>query len=122
MVRGRADVLHGERQFDVVTSRAVAPLTQLLEWSMPLVAPEGALVALKGSSAAEEIEAARAVLRRYRCGEPELLELGVSTGLPTTQAVRVAWEDPASVGWPLPRRQPARARAGSRKRRPHRGR
>ena len=42
--------------FDVVTSRAVAPLERLLQWSMPLVAPHGALVAMKGSSVAEEIE------------------------------------------------------------------
>src|SRR4051812_26987441 len=39
VVRGRADALHGERTFDVVTSRAVAPLDRLLGWSMPLVSP-----------------------------------------------------------------------------------
>ena len=40
VTRGRAEQLHGVRRFDVVTSRAVAPLTRLLEWSMPLVTPE----------------------------------------------------------------------------------
>src|SRR4051812_42705469 len=50
VVRGRADSLHGKRIFDAVTSRAVAPLGRLLEWSMPLVAPDGALVAMKGAS------------------------------------------------------------------------
>ena len=39
VVRGRAEALHGERVFDVVTSRALAPLDRLLAWSMPLVAP-----------------------------------------------------------------------------------
>ena len=39
VVRGRAEDLHGVRTFDVVTSRAVAPLERLLQWSMPLVAP-----------------------------------------------------------------------------------
>ena len=53
VVRGRAESLHGRRRFDVVTSRAVAPLGRLLDWSMPLVAPTGALVAMKGSSVAE---------------------------------------------------------------------
>ena len=57
-MRGRADALHGERTFDVVTSRAVAPLERLLGWSMPLVAPTGALVAMKGTSVEDEIEAA----------------------------------------------------------------
>ena len=51
--------LHGSATFDVVTSRAVAPLERLLGWSMPLVRRTGALVAMKGSSVAEEIEAAR---------------------------------------------------------------
>ncbi len=37
VVRGRAEELHGARTFDVVTSRAVAPLERLLAWSMPLV-------------------------------------------------------------------------------------
>ena len=50
-------------RFDVVTSRAVAPLDRLLGWSMPLVAaPDGVLVAMKGDSAEDEIVAARAIL------------------------------------------------------------
>ena len=67
VVRGRAEALHGERTFDVVTARALAPLERLLGWGMPLVAPHGALVAMKGSSAGEEIEAAAPVLHRLRC-------------------------------------------------------
>src|SRR6478735_6373583 len=76
VVRGRADALHGSRTFDVVTSRAVAPLERLLGWSMPLVAPSGALVAMKGSSVAEEIDTAREELARWGCAEPEVVELG----------------------------------------------
>ena len=37
VVRDRAEQLHGTRRFQVVTSRAVAPLPRLLAWSMPLV-------------------------------------------------------------------------------------
>lgn len=101
VVRGRADALHGSRTFDVVTSRAVAPLDRLLEWSMPLVAPTGALVAMKGSNVAEEIEAAWPVLDRWRCGEPEVLTLGAGVLVHSTHALRVAWADPSRVGWPL---------------------
>ena len=101
VVRGRADALHGSRTFDVVTSRAVAPLDRLLEWSMPLVAPTGALVAMKGSNVGEEIEAARPVLERWRCGEPEVLTLGAGVLVHSTHALRVAWADPSRVGWPL---------------------
>ena len=113
VVRGRADAFHGSRTFDVVTSRAVAPLDRLLEWSMPLVAPAGALVAMKGSNVGEEIEAARPVLERWRCGEPEVLTLGAGVLVHSTRALRVAWADPSRVGWPLApaKRSPRRRRA-----------
>lgn len=105
VVRGRADALHGERTFDVVTSRAVAPLERLLGWSMPLVAPTGALVAMKGSSIHGEIETVRPELARWGCAEPEVVELGsdlpADAGVSTTVAVRVAWSDPRQVSWPL---------------------
>lgn len=101
VLRGRADVLHGARTFDVVTSRAVAPLGRLLEWSMPLVSPTGALVAMKGSSVADEVEAARPELTRLRCAEPEVHVLGEGLLESTTVALRVVWSDPSQVSWPL---------------------
>ena len=101
VVRGRAEALHGERRFDVVTSRAVAPLERLLGWSMPLVAPAGALVAMKGSSVQEEIVAAAPTLRRLGCAEPTVTVLGAELLESTTVALRVAWADPARVSWPL---------------------
>lgn len=70
VVRGRAEELHGRREFDVVTARALAPLDRLLGWAMPLVAPRGELLAMKGASAADEIAAAGPVLARLGCGEP----------------------------------------------------
>jgi 16S rRNA (guanine527-N7)-methyltransferase len=97
VVRARADELHGKRSFDVVTSRAVAPLERLLGWSMPLVAPDGCLLAMKGSSIADEIAAAAAVLSRLGCTEPNVLELGGKTISPQTFAVQVAWADPRKV-------------------------
>jgi 16S rRNA (guanine527-N7)-methyltransferase len=99
--RARADALHGERTFDVVTSRAVAPLGRLLDWSMPLVSPQGALVAMKGSSVRDEVETARADLARWRCAEPEVRVLGEDWPVSPTVALRVAWADPSRVSWPL---------------------
>jgi 16S rRNA (guanine527-N7)-methyltransferase len=99
--RGRAEDLHGSETFDVVTSRAVAPLERLLGWSMPLVAPDGALVAMKGQSIAEEIASARGFLDAWRCGTPEVFEVGVGLVHPPTTVVRVPWADPARIGWPL---------------------
>jgi 16S rRNA (guanine527-N7)-methyltransferase len=100
VLRGRAEALRGARTFDVVTSRAVAPLGRLLEWSMPLVAPDGALVAMKGASVEEEIVAAEPVLRQWCCAEPETRVLGAGVLESTTLAVRVSWADPTRVSWP----------------------
>lgn len=101
VVRGRADDLHGAETFDVVTSRAVAPLERLLTWSMPLVDATGALVAMKGRSIEQEIEVAAPVLARYRCAVPEVSEVGVGIVDPPTTVVRVSWADPSRIGWPL---------------------
>ncbi len=101
VVRGRAEVLHGARTFDIVTSRAVAPLERLLGWSMPLVSPTGALVAMKGESVVDEITAAQDFLHMWRCGVPEVFEVGTGVVDPPTTVVRVEWADPARVGWPL---------------------
>jgi len=101
VVRARADALHGARRFEVVTSRAVAPLERLLGWSMPLVAPEGALVAMKGSSVGEEIGQAAPVLRKLGCAVPTVHTLGAQVLSSPTTAVRVAWADPGRVSWPL---------------------
>ncbi len=112
VVRGRADDLHGVETFDVVTSRAVAPLERLLGWSMPLVAPTGALVAMKGQSVSDEITQAEKLLHTWRCGVPEVFEVGRGVVDPPTTVVRVAWADPARVGWPL---APAARRRTSRR-------
>jgi 16S rRNA (guanine527-N7)-methyltransferase len=119
VVRGRAEELHGEATFDVVTSRAVAPLERLLGWSMPLVAPTGALVAMKGQSVHAEIVAAGPALATWRCADPEVLELGRDVVDPQTIAVRVSWADPTQIGWPLARR-PEKARARRDRRRSQR--
>ena len=112
VVRGRADALHGEERFDVVTSRAVAALSRLLEWSMPLVGPGGELVAMKGSSAEDEIEGARVALRKLGCAEPAVELVGGELGIEPTTLVRVAWADPSRVSWPL---VPEAGRGGSAK-------
>ncbi|HWJ83699.1 MAG TPA: 16S rRNA (guanine(527)-N(7))-methyltransferase RsmG [Nocardioides sp.] len=103
--RDRADALHGETTFDVVTARAVAPLERLLGWCMPLVAPDGALLAMKGESAAEEIEAAGPVLARLGCAHPSVEVYGADLRgehpeVEPIRVVRVTWADPARVSWP----------------------
>lgn len=111
VVRGRAEDLHGKATFDVVTSRAVAPLERLLGWSMPLVAATGATVAMKGRSVRDEIAETQAFLTTWRCGAPEVFEVGIGLVDPPTTLVRVPWAEPSRIGWPLarnPKRRPTR--------------
>lgn len=79
--RGRAEDLVGRLSADVVTARAVAALPKLARWLVPLTSPQGMVLALKGRSAAEEIESAAPVLRKLRvtaelvtCGDTVLSE------------------------------------------------
>jgi 16S rRNA (guanine527-N7)-methyltransferase len=116
VVRARADALHGRRRFDVVTSRAVAPLERLLGWSMPLVEPHGALVAMKGSSASEEIGQANRVLPELGCAPPSVHVLGADLLSSPTFAVRVAWADPGRVSWPLAPGTAGPSKTGARRR------
>jgi 16S rRNA (guanine527-N7)-methyltransferase len=97
-VRGRAEELHHRERFDVVTARALAPLGRLLGWAMPLVRGSGALLAMKGSSAAEEIAAAAAPLQNLGCAAPELLSVTGPDGSSTATLVRVAHADPSRIG------------------------
>ena len=110
VVRGRAEDLHGVQTFGVVTSRAVAPLERLLGWSMPLVSPSGAMVAMKGQSIHTEIERAAEFLHRWRCGVPQVFEVGKGVVEPPATVVRVPWADPSRIGWPLARESTRRAR------------
>ncbi|MFJ4656001.1 16S rRNA (guanine(527)-N(7))-methyltransferase RsmG [Nocardia sp. NPDC088792] len=80
IVRGRAEQAGVKKEAggaDVVTSRAVAPLAKLAGWSMPLVRDHGRMLALKGISAAEELERDRAELTKAGAGKTEVLECGV---------------------------------------------
>jgi 16S rRNA (guanine527-N7)-methyltransferase len=80
VVRGRAEqpgVIKEAGGADIVTSRAVAPLEKLAGWSLPLIHDGGVMLAMKGSTAEEEIARDAAALERLgarnisvvRCGE-----------------------------------------------------
>lgn len=86
VVRGKADT--GTLRADVVTARAVAPLDKLAAWTVPLVKPGGELLAMKGQSAAEEVEAARGLLERLGIDEIEIIACGAGVVDPPTTVVR----------------------------------
>jgi 16S rRNA (guanine527-N7)-methyltransferase len=79
IVRGRAEdpsVRQQVGEMDAVVSRAVASLDKLTKWSLPLIRPDGRMVAIKGERAEEEIREHRRVMaslgavdvRVMRCG------------------------------------------------------
>ena len=83
--RGRAQDLSGEL-FDVVTARAVAPLAKLLDWTKPLVKPNGQILAMKGQSAQGEIAQAGTALAKAHAS---IVLCGQSFVEPATTVVRV---------------------------------
>jgi 16S rRNA (guanine527-N7)-methyltransferase len=117
VLRGRAEEVHGKRDFAIVTSRAVASLPRLLDWSMPLVRQGGALVAMKGASVADEVASASVELRRWHAGAVEILELGRGVIDPPCTVVRVPSDGPSRLGWEAAEwnRQPAPSRRADRK-------
>lgn len=72
---------------DVVTARAVAPLEKLAGWTVPLLRPGGELLALKGQTAAEELEAARVRLERLGIESVEIVTCGQGVVDPPTTVV-----------------------------------
>lgn len=79
VLRGRAEEKAVRKEVglvDVVTSRAVAPLGKLAGWSLPLVKTGGHMIAMKGSSAAEEIERDAKQIRKSKGASPRIVEVG----------------------------------------------
>jgi 16S rRNA (guanine527-N7)-methyltransferase len=88
VLRARAeDVPPG--QADAAAARAVAPLERLVRLALPAVRPGGVLVALKGRSAEDEVEAALPVLRRLGARSWEVREFPVPGSRVPTRAVLV---------------------------------
>jgi 16S rRNA (guanine527-N7)-methyltransferase len=100
VTRGRAEdrgVRHELGGADWVTARAVAPLDRLVRWSLPLLAPGGRLLALKGARAADEVAASRSVLRSAGAGRVDVRSLGGSVLDQPTWVVVVERSDRDSV-------------------------
>lgn len=89
VVRGRADEVTGNVSGDVVTARAVAALDKLARWLVPLMKPGGSVLALKGRTAADEVDKARKSLRKLKVREVEILSCGQELLEEPTTVVRL---------------------------------
>lgn len=111
VVRGRAEEVLGTLPpVHVVTARAVAPLDRLAGWGVPLLRPYGEMLALKGGTAEEEIQGARAALSKLGVVETEVLHVGEGVVEPASTVVRVVvGESPGGVRFATKRAKAARA-------------
>jgi 16S rRNA (guanine527-N7)-methyltransferase len=88
VIHGRAEDANVVTQLGSVgwvTARAVAPLDRLVAWCLPLLAPRGHLLAIKGASAAREIGTHKSAIRRRGADEVRLVRCGIGLlAIPTT--------------------------------------
>ena len=75
-VRSRAEDHH--RTYQVVIARALAPLDRLIGWCNPLRASGGAILAIKGASAADEVASSRQRLKALQLNAEVLSVRGTS--------------------------------------------
>lgn len=74
--RGRAEEFDGVLSVEWATARAVARIDKLARWTFPLLAEGGTLVALKGSSAQDELDATAPTLRKLGMTASEVVTYG----------------------------------------------
>jgi 16S rRNA (guanine527-N7)-methyltransferase len=96
VLRGRAEDV--TIRADVVTARAVAPLPRLAGLAMGVVRPGGMVLAVKGRTAAEELAAAKPVLRRIGARDAEVVSAGHGKVIPATTVVRFFAEMRQGIG------------------------
>ncbi|AYD90681.1 16S rRNA (guanine(527)-N(7))-methyltransferase RsmG [Actinomyces lilanjuaniae] len=73
--RERAE--HIRERYDVVTARAVASLSKLIQLAAPLVRDDGCLIALKGDRVETEIKKARSDIDRFKLSIPVIHEVSL---------------------------------------------
>lgn len=95
VLRGRAEEVRGRIEADVVTARAVAPLSRLAGWGLPLLRSGGEMLALKGDSAAAELADSEADLRKLGAVGWDVVQVGEGIVDPLTTVVRVRMGDVA---------------------------
>jgi 16S rRNA (guanine527-N7)-methyltransferase len=89
IIRSRAEAAVGKVDCNVVTARAVSALNTLLPLTIPLLGGQGQLLAIKGRSAAEEIDKAAKVIKKLGGVQTDVLIAGADILAEPTTVVRV---------------------------------
>jgi 16S rRNA (guanine527-N7)-methyltransferase len=88
VLRGRAEEAP-LRNYDVTTARAVSALPKLLRMLVPLTAPGGQVLAMKGSKAQDEIEESKSLAKKLKLDSFEIVTVGENLLVDPTTVVRV---------------------------------
>ena len=97
--RGRAEEFHGVLSAPFATARAVARIDKLARWTFPLLQDHGTLVALKGDSAARELDEEQQTLRKLGMVSAEIAVYGAELlPVPTTTLQATIGVRPAAKG------------------------
>jgi 16S rRNA (guanine527-N7)-methyltransferase len=108
VVRGRAEEARVRDRLggsDAAVSRAVAALDKLTKWSMPLLRPNGRMLAIKGERAPDEVHAHRRVMAAMGAVDVRVVACGANYLRPPATVVVARRGNRA-------RRKPARAANG----------
>lgn len=97
VMRTRAELAVGMVDADVVTARAVSALSNLAGLTIPLLNGRGEVVAIKGRSAAEEIEKAKKVIRKLGGVETSVVVCGQELLEEPTTVVRIIVNKPGKT-------------------------
>lgn len=89
VMRGRAEQMVDVVNARYVTARAVSALANLAGLTLPLLHGDGELIAIKGRSAAEEIEKATKAIRKLGGKETEVIVVGEDLLQEPTTVVRI---------------------------------
>ncbi|MCP1411619.1 16S rRNA (guanine(527)-N(7))-methyltransferase RsmG [Paenarthrobacter sp. A20] len=97
IMKTRAELAVGMVDADVVTARAVSALSNLAGLTIPLLNGRGEVVAIKGRSAAEEIEKAKKVIRKLGGVETSVVVCGQELLEEPTTVVRIIVNKPGKT-------------------------
>ncbi|MET0978465.1 MAG: 16S rRNA (guanine(527)-N(7))-methyltransferase RsmG [Paeniglutamicibacter terrestris] len=89
IMRGRAEQVIDHVNADFATARAVSALTNLAGLTIPLLHGKGTVLAIKGRSAAEEVEKASKMIRRLGGKKTEVVTVGEGLLVEPTTVVRI---------------------------------
>ena len=71
-------------RFDICTARAVAELSKLVQYTLPLIKKGGTLLAMKGPCVQIELEKAKPVIKKYGGEVKKIIKLEIAEGIKRT--------------------------------------